>query len=196
MSYTRRFEDALLYAAQLHRHDTRKGTSIPYVTHLLAVAAIVGESGGTEDEVIAALLHDAIEDTNATYQTLAERFDRSVAGIVKACSDTDVKPEWEKRKKDYIAHIVGASESVRLVSAADKLANARSVLADLRVLKDDLWERFNGGKEGTLWYYRSLVNVFDIAGSSPVMGRSDRTKAVVEELDRVVTEIENLAGMH
>lgn len=198
MSYTRRFEDALLYAAQLHRHDTRKGTSTPYMTHLLAVAAIVGESGGTEDEVIAALLHDAIEDTDATYQTLAERFDRSVAGIVKACSDTDVKPkpEWEKRKKDYIAHIVGASESVRLVSAADKLANARSVLADLRVLKDDLWERFNGGKEGTLWYYRSLVNVFDIAGSSPVMGRSDRTKAVVEELDRVVTEIENLAGMH
>ncbi len=198
MSYTRRFEDALLYAAQLHRHDTRKGTSIPYVTHLLAVAAIVGESGGTEDEVIAALLHDAIEDTDATYQTLAERFDRSVAGIVKACSDTDVKPkpEWEKRKKDYIAHIVGASESVRLVSAADKLANARSVLADLRVLKDELWERFNGGKEGTLWYYRSLVNVFKVAGSSPIVGKHDRTNAVVEELDRVVTEIENLAGMH
>jgi (p)ppGpp synthase/HD superfamily hydrolase len=197
MLYTKRFEDALLYAAQLHRHDTRKGTSIPYVTHLLAVTAIVGENGGTEDEVMAALLHDAIEDTDAPYQTLAERFGNSVAGMVKACSDTDVKPKpaWEKRKKDYIAHIVGASESVRVVSAADKLANARSVLADLRVLKDDLWERFNGGKEGTLWYYRSLVSVLEIAATNPITGTPDRSKAVVEELDRVVTEIERLAGM-
>jgi (p)ppGpp synthase/HD superfamily hydrolase len=197
VSYTQRFEDALLYAAQLHRHDTRKGTSIPYVTHLLAVAATVGENRGTEDEVIAALLHDAIEDTDATYQTIAERFGKPVAAIVKACSDTDVKPKpaWEKRKKDYIAHIVGASESVRLVSASDKLANARSILADLRVLGNELWGRFNGGKEGTLWYYRSLVNVFKIAESSPIVGEHDRTNAVVEELDRVVAEIEKLAGI-
>ena len=194
MPYSQRFEEALVYAAQLHRDDTRKGTPIPYVTHLLAVAAIVGENDGTEDEVIAALLHDAIEDTDATYQTLAERFDEPVADIVQACSDTDVKPKpaWEKRKKDYIAHLVGASESVRLVSAADKLANSRSVLADLRVLGEALWCRFNGGKEGTLWYYRSLVSVFKIAGSSPTVGKHDRTTAVVKELDRVVSEIEEL----
>jgi (p)ppGpp synthase/HD superfamily hydrolase len=147
---------------------------------------------------MAALLHDAIEDTAATYQTLAERFDRSVAGIVKACSDTNVKPKpvWQKRKKDHIAHIVGTSESVRLVSAADKLANGRSVLADLRVLKDDLWERSTGGKEGILWYYRSLVSVLDIAASNPITSTADRSKAVVDELDRVVTEIERLSGMH
>jgi GTP pyrophosphokinase len=141
VAYSKRFDDALLYAVDVHRDQVRKGSSIPYVTHLLGVASIVGESGGSEDEVIAALLHDAIEDTDATYTTLADRFDKPVADIVRACSDTDVtpKPAWEKRKKDYIAHVVGASESVRLVSAADKLANARSVLADLRVLGDELW---------------------------------------------------------
>jgi (p)ppGpp synthase/HD superfamily hydrolase len=141
VAYSKRFDDALLYAVDVHRDQVRKGSSIPYVTHLLGVASIVGESGGSEDEVIAALLHDAIEDTDATYTTLADRFDKPVAEIVRACSDTDVtpKPAWEKRKKDYIAHVVGASESVRLVSAADKLANARSVLADLRVLGDELW---------------------------------------------------------
>ena len=197
MAYSKRFDEALLTAVDLHRGQARKGSDIPYVTHLLAVAAIVGESGGAEDEVIAALLHDAIEDTDATYRTLADRFGEPVAGIVRACSDTDVtpKPAWEKRKRDYIAHVVGASESVRLVSVADKLANARSVLADLRVLKDELWSRFRGGKEGTLWYYRSLVSVFDIAGSSPIMGTPDRTRPVVEELDRVVGEIEGLAGV-
>jgi GTP pyrophosphokinase len=197
VAYSKRFDDALLTAVDLHRGQARKGSDIPYVTHLLAVAAIVGESGGTEDEVIAALLHDAIEDTDATYRTLADRFGKPVADVVRACSDTDVtpKPAWEKRKKDYVAHVVGASESVRLVSAADKLANARSVLADLRVLKEELWARFRGGKDGTLWYYRSLVSVFDIAGSSPIMGTPDRTRPVVEELDRVVGEIEKLAGV-
>jgi len=197
VAYSKRFDEALLTAVELHRGQARKGSDIPYVTHLLAVAAIVGESSGTEDEVIAALLHDAIEDTDATYRTLADRFGDPVAGIVRACSDTDVtpKPAWEKRKKDYVAHVAGASEPVRLVSAADKLANARSVLADLRVLGDGLWSRFKGGKDGTLWYYRSLVSVFDIAGSSPIAGRLDRTRPVVEELNRVVGEIEKLAGV-
>jgi GTP pyrophosphokinase len=194
--YSENFEKAFCLAAELHRDQLRKGTSVPYVNHLMAVAAIVGESGGTEDEVIAALLHDAMEDTDATYDTLAERFGKPMADIVQACSDTDVKPKpaWEKWKKDYIAHIVGASEPVRLVSAADKLANARSVLADLRVLGDAVWCRFNGGKEGTLWYYRSLASVFGIAGSSPSSEGPDRTNAIVEELDRVVTQIERLAG--
>jgi len=196
VAYSKRFGEALLHAVDLHRSQVRKGSDIPYVTHLLAVAAIVGESGGTEDEVIAAFLHDAIEDTGATYRTLAERFDNPVADIVRACSDTDVtpKPAWEKRKKDYIAHVVGAPESVRLVSAADKLANARSVLTDLRVLGDDFWPRFKGGKDGTIWYYRSLVSVFDIAGSGPITGRPDRARPIVEELDRVVGEIEKLTS--
>jgi (p)ppGpp synthase/HD superfamily hydrolase len=128
-------------------------------------------------------------------KTLRERFGVEVAEIVEGCTDTfGEKIEWWGRKKDYMAHLLGAPESVRLVSAA-KLANARSVLVDLRVLKEGLWARFRGGKDGTLWYYRSLVSVFDIAGSSPITGTPDRTRPVVEELDRVVGEIEKLAGV-
>ncbi len=197
MPYSEKFEKAFLCAAEWHREQPRKGSSIPYVTHLMAVASTVGESGGTEDEVIAALLHDAIEDTDATYETIKDRFDKDVADIVRDCSDTEVtpKPAWEKRKKDYIAHVVGAPESVRLVSASDKLHNARAILADLRVIGDALWRRFNGGKEGTLWYYRSLVGAFNIAGYSAASERFDRSKPIVEELDRVVTEIEGLTGV-
>lgn len=186
MSYGEKFDRALLHAASLHRDQKRKGTGTPYVTHLLAVAAIVGENGGTEDEVVAALLHDAIEDTEATKTSLAAHFGEEVAEVVAACSDADTipKPPWRERKERYIEHVRHASPSVRLVSEADKLHNARAILSDLRILGDGLWGRFTGGKDGTLWYYRSLVEVFREAGSGPL----------VEELDRVVTEIEALAG--
>src|SRR5215203_2149050 len=132
MPYGEKFERALPYASRLHRDQVRKGTSTPYITHLLAVASIVGEHGGTEDEVVAALLHDAPETP---------------------------KPPWRERKERYLAHLAGASESVRLVSSADKLHNARTVLSDYRLLGDDLWTRFNGKKAGTLWYYRAIVDV-------------------------------------
>jgi GTP pyrophosphokinase len=185
--YGEKFEEALTYAARLHRDQTRKATGIPYVTHLLAVAAIVGEAGGTEDEVVAALLHDAPEDQGgeARLAEIRERFGTQVADIVAGNSDTyqEPKPPWRGRKERYVAHVACAPHSVRLVSAADKLHNARSVLADLRCLGDDLWPRFNGGREGTLWYYRALVEAFRSAGSNPV----------VEELDRVVGELERLA---
>jgi (p)ppGpp synthase/HD superfamily hydrolase len=185
--YGEKFEEALTYAARLHRDQTRKATGIPYVTHLLAVAAIVGEAGGTEDEVVAALLHDAPEDQGgeARLAEIRERFGAQVADIVAGNSDTyqEPKPPWRGRKERYVAHVACAPHSVRLVSAADKLHNARSVLADLRCLGDDLWPRFNGGREGTLWYYRALVEAFRSAGSNPV----------VEELDRVVGELERLA---
>ncbi len=188
MPYGERFEEALLYAARLHRDQTRKGTGTPYVTHLLAVAAIVGENGGTEDETVAALLHDTPEDRGSKerLEEIRARFGDEVAEIVDGCTDTyeDPKPEWRPRKEAYIAHVAEASPSVRLVSAADKLHNARSILADLRAVGDELWDRFTGGKEGTLWYYRALVDAYAGAGSNPV----------VEELDRVVREIEALAG--
>jgi (p)ppGpp synthase/HD superfamily hydrolase len=188
LPYGERFEEALLYAARLHRDQTRKGTEVPYVTHLLAVAAIVGENGGTEDEVVAALLHDAPEDRGGKdrLEDIRARIGDEVAEIVDGCTDTyeDPKPEWRPRKKTYVAHVAKASPSVRLVSAADKLHNARSILADLRGVGDELWNRFTGGKEGTLWYYRALVEAYVEAGSNPV----------VEELDRVVREIEVLAG--
>jgi (p)ppGpp synthase/HD superfamily hydrolase len=188
LPYGERFEEALLYAARLHRAQTRKGTEVPYVTHLLAVAAIVGENGGTEDEVVAALLHDAPEDRGGKdrLEDIRARFGDEVAEIVDGCTDTyeDPKPEWGPRKEAYVAHVAKASPSVRLVSAADKLHNAISILADLRSLSDELWDRFTGGKEGTLWYYRALVEAYAEAGSNPV----------VEELDRVVREIDALAG--
>ncbi len=188
MPYGEKFEDALTYAARLHRDQTRKGSGIPYVAHLLAVAAIVGENGGTEDETVAALLHDAPEDQGGKelLEDIRARFGDAVAEIVDGCTDTyeDPKPTWRPRKEAYVEHMAKASPSVRLVSAADKLHNARSILADLRSLGDDLWDRFTGGKEGTLWYYRALVEAYKGAG----------TNAVVEELDQVVREIEALSG--
>ena len=188
MPYGEKLGEALHYAVRVHRDQTRKGTQVPYVTHLLAVAAIVGENGGTEDEVVAALLHDAPEDQGGRerLEDIRERFGEEVAGIVAGCTDTyeDPKPPWRERKEAYVAHIGDAPEPVRLVSAADKLHNARTILADLRVVGDELWQRFTGGKEGTLWYYRALVAAFRAAGSN----------AVVEELDQVVSELERLAG--
>ncbi len=186
MAYSKRFDDALLYAVDVHRDQVRKGSGIPYVTHLLGVASIVGESGGSEDEVIAGLLHDAPEDHGGVerLEDIRGRFGERVAEIVAGCTDTyeEDKPEWWGRKRAYIEHLADAPESVRLVSAADKLHNARAILADLRVLGDGLWGRFTGGKEGTLWYYRELVKTFRASGAD----------AVVEELNRVVGEIEHL----
>ena len=188
MPYGEKFENALLYAARLHREQTRKGTGVPYVTHLLAVAAIVGEGGGSEEEVIAALLHDAPEDAGgeARLEEIRAQFGDAVAGIVAGCSDTyeTPKPPWRERKEAHIAHLAEASPSVRLVSAADKLHNARSVLADYRALGDALWDRFNGGRDGTLWYYRAVADA--LAGDGPV----------ADELGRATNELEALAGKH
>lgn len=184
-----RFDDALVYASQLHRDQVRKGTHIPYVSHLLAVAAIVLEHGGREDEAIAALLHDAVEDQGGseTREAIRERFGEDVAAIVDGCSDADTlpKPPWDERKKAYVAHVVIAPPSVRLVSAADKLHNARAILADYRQLGEPLWDRFNGGRDGTLWYYRALADAF----------RSVESNALSEELDRTVVELECMAAV-
>src|SRR5262249_42160595 len=161
----------------------RKGTQVPYVAHLLAVASIALEHGANEDEAIAAVLHDAVEDQGgaAVGREIRRKFGDIVGDIVEGCSDTDVvpKPPWRDRQERYIAHIGAAttSASVRLVSAADKLHNARSILADLRVHGDALWARFTGGRDGTLWYYRALVTEFAKFGDT----------ALNEELHRVVS---------
>ncbi len=182
-----RFEFALLFAAELHTTQIRKGSGVPYVAHLMGVASIALEYGADEDEAIAALLHDAIEDKggDATRQEIRRCFGERVVEIVNGCTDADVKPKplWRKRKENYIAHIKDASPSIRLVSTADKLHNAQTILKDYRIVGEALWERFKGGKEGTLWYYRSLVREFRAAESSPL----------VDELDRVVAEIDRLA---
>lgn len=185
---TKRFEEALVYATQLHAKQKRKGTDIPYVAHLLTVAALVLEQGGDEDQAIAALLHDAIEDQGGlpTQKEIQKRFGDRVTSIVVGCTDADTfpKPPWRERKEKYIAHIKTAPIEVRRVSMADKLHNARSVLIDFRQMGHQVWERFRGGKEGTLWYYRSMIEAFREAGNT----------AIVDELDRVVSELERLAS--
>ncbi|HZA37809.1 MAG TPA: HD domain-containing protein [Candidatus Baltobacteraceae bacterium] len=177
----------MIYATRIHGGKLRKKTRIPYIGHLLGVTAIALEYGANETEAIAALLHDAVEDCGGVkrLRDIERKFGRKVARIVKGCTDTDQtpKPPWRKRKENYIAHLKQASASTRLVSAADKLHNARAILHHLRQEQDSLWPRFNGGKEGALWYYRSLVSAFREHGSN----------ALIEELDRVVTEIEELA---
>jgi (p)ppGpp synthase/HD superfamily hydrolase len=186
-----RFTDALAYAATLHRTQARKGTPIPYVSHLIGVASLVLEHQGTEDEAIAALLHDAIEDQGGpkTGDVIRERFGHAVYAIVKGCTDTELepKPAWRERKENYVAHVRHAPASVKLVSAADKLYNARTILKDYRALGQPLWDRFTGGRDGTLWYYRALVEA--LAAGSP----TDAQRALVDELGRVVAEIEWLA---
>ncbi|WP_273842236.1 HD domain-containing protein [Rubrobacter calidifluminis] len=187
--YGIKFEKALLFANRVHAGQWRKGTRIPYITHLLAVAAIVGEHGGNEDEVAAALLHDTIEDTPTTREDLAVRFGEDVASIVAGCSDADTipKPPWRERKESHIERMRHASRSVRLVSAADKLHNARSILTDLRTCGEVVFRRFHGGREGTLWYYRTLARVFEETDGGPL----------ADELARVVQDIEALSkGSH
>ncbi|MGD1699549.1 HD domain-containing protein [Dapis sp. BLCC M229] len=186
MILSHRFTEALVYATQLHAHQTRKGSKIPYISHLLGVASIALEYGADEDEAIAALLHDAIEDQGGPpiRAEIRLKFGERVTEIVDGCTDTDTtpKPPWEERKKAYINRIANASPSVRLVSAADKLHNIRCILKDYRLQGDLLWDLFKGGKQGTLWYYRSLVTAFRQADSTPI----------VIELDSLVTELERL----
>lgn len=183
---TSRFDAALVYASQAHRGQKRKGTEIPYVSHLLSVAGIVLEEGGDEDEAIAALLHDAVEDQGgqARLEDIRRRFGARVATIVEGCTDADTiaKPAWRERKERYLAHLPSASSSVLKVSAADKLHNARAILADYRSHGESLWERFNADRDSILWYYRSLVDVFRTRGPA----------SLAAELDRAVSEIEAL----
>jgi (p)ppGpp synthase/HD superfamily hydrolase len=163
MHLSPKFEEALQYAVVVNAGQLRKGTDILYLSHLLGVASIALENGADEIESIGVLLHDAGEDAGGKgrISDIRMRFGDSVADIVEGCTDavTIPKPMWRKRKEDYIAHIEVAGPSVRLVSASDKLHNSRSILSDLRVHGEDLWSRFTAGKDGTLWYYRSLVSL-------------------------------------
>jgi (p)ppGpp synthase/HD superfamily hydrolase len=182
-----RFEEAFKYALALHAHQTRKGGKVPYLSHLLSVTALVLEDGGGEDEAIAALLHDAVEDQGGkpTREEIRRRFGAKVARIVDGCTDTDEipKPPWRERKQNYIEYIRHAAPEVRRVSLADKLHNARTTLRDFRRYGNDVWDRFTGGKDGTLWYYRAMLNACSEGDGS----------YLVEELERVVSELERLS---
>lgn len=187
MPYSTRFEDALVYAARVHANQVRKGTSVPYVTHLLAVAALVGEHGGSEDQVIAALLHDAPEDQGgeARLAEIRERFGAVVADIVHACSDTfeTPKPPWRARKEKYLHHLATAPAAALIVSTADKVHNASTLLADLRYRGESVFDRFSGKKDGTLWYYREITQALEHRGKTPLTA----------ELRRLVTEVHRVA---
>lgn len=161
---TDRYDAALRLAHDLHRAQTRKGTDVPYISHLMSVSAIVIEHGGNEDQAIAGLLHDAAEDQGGT-ETLAlirDRFGDGVAGIVADCTDAweEPKPAWRPRKEAYLAKLAQKPKSSLLVSLADKTHNAEAILFDYRDIGAPLWDRFSGGRDGTQWYYRSLSDAF------------------------------------
>jgi (p)ppGpp synthase/HD superfamily hydrolase len=188
MILTERFDVALVFACQWHRQQKRKGKEVPYISHLLGVAAIVLEFGGDEDQAIAALLHDAIEDQGGieTGRAIRAKFGDRVADIVEGCTDSfsEPRPPWRERKENYLTHLQDADAATLLVSAADKLYNASTILKDYRTQQDDVWDRFTAGKHEVLWYYRLLVETFRVNPNYPEL--------LVNELDHVVTELENL----
>lgn len=161
---TDRFDDALAYASRIHRDQVRKGSGIPYVSHLLGVASLAIEAGADEDQAIAALLHDAVEDQGgaARLADIRARYGERVAEIVDHCTDTDIepKPPWRARKEAYIDSLSHKPAASLLVSLADKTHNAGAILADLAVHGDSVWDRFTGGRDGSLWYYETLAERF------------------------------------
>ncbi len=175
---TERFDEAFRFAHRLHRDQTRKGTSIPYISHLMTVAALVVEHGGTEDQAIAGLLHDAVEDQGGaeTLSKIRTDFGDAVATIVSDCTDawTEPNPPWRARKEAYLVALPGKPTQSLLVSLADKTHNAEAILFDYRDLGDPLWDRFNGGADGTRWYYSALADVFSDAMPGPLSDRLSR----------------------
>jgi (p)ppGpp synthase/HD superfamily hydrolase len=185
---TARFDTALAYASSLHREQIRKGSGIPYVSHLLAVAAIALENGADEDQAIAALLHDAVEDQGglAQLEAIRARFGEDVAQIVADCTDAheEPKPDWRPRKEAYVASLAHKPARSLAVSLADKTHNASAINADLRAHGAEVWDRFTGGKDGSLWYYRALATAF----------RQHAPGIAAERFAREVDEMEELAA--
>jgi (p)ppGpp synthase/HD superfamily hydrolase len=183
-----RFRRAFLFAADKHAGHARKTTTVPYIAHLMGVASSVLEFGGDEDMAIAALLHDVVEDCGGEpmLKEVRRRFGDRVAKMVDGCTDSygTPKPPWRERKENYIQHLKSADAATRLVSAADKLNNIRSILSDYRQVGDAIWERFSGGREGTLWYYRALLDEF----------LRDKTNRLIREYELEVRELETIAN--
>jgi (p)ppGpp synthase/HD superfamily hydrolase len=183
---SQRFDEAFLYAHEAHRDQRRKKTNRPYISHLMGVASLVLQHGGDEEQAMAALLHDVVEDCGGAPRLaeIRKKFGERVARIVDGCTDTDQipKPPWRERKQGYLERVRNEPEEVLLVSAADKLYNTREILMDLREQGVSVWERFSGKREGSLWYYRALLEAF----------RGRTARALVDELDRTVAELERL----
>ena len=176
---TDKFLKALTYAGNIHRDQKRKGTQIPYISHLLSVASLVLENGGNEDEAIGALLHDAVEDQNIPLQEISDLYGAPVAKIVEDCTDSweNPKPDWKTRKEKYIESLLCKGKSSLLVSLADKVHNAESIAFDFDLIGDKIFDRFKGQKEGTIWYYSELSQNFSKLLSIPL---ADRLQKAVE----------------
>lgn len=178
-----RFDRALLLASELHRTQVRRESGVPYLAHLLAVAGLALEHGADEDMAIAALLHDAVEDQGGlpTAARIRAAFGERVAGLVLALSDTTdhPKPPWRDRKLAYLQHLGTAPPDVLLLSACDKLHNARSIAEDHAHVGPAVWQRFRGLRDGTLWYYRELVAVFGRRGPARL------ARLLAEQVDRL-----------
>jgi (p)ppGpp synthase/HD superfamily hydrolase len=185
-----RFLRAFSFAAEKHAGQTRKASTIPYIAHLMGVASLVLEFGGDEDLAIAALLHDVVEDCGGApmLKEVGRRFGMRVAKIVDGCTDSDTypKPPWRARKESYIRHLKSADAETRMVSAADKLNNVRSILSDYREVGESVWARFMGGREGTLWYYRALLEEF----------LRRKPSRLIRELALAIAELEATAGLN
>lgn len=184
MNLSHRFRDAFELAFDLHKTQRRKSTQIPYLAHLMAVSAIILENGGDEDQSIAGLLHDAVEDQGglATLEIIRNQFGERVALLVEACSDsyTLPKPPWRKRKEQFLERLNTVSPEVYLILLADKLHNARTILAELQTSGPMIWDKFNGGKDGSLWYYREMADFF----------LNHKAGQLAEEFDQLVTNLE------
>ena len=185
-----RFRRAFLFASEKHAKQARKDSTMPYVSHLMGVASLVLEAGGDEDLAIAALLHDVVEDCGGApmLKEVRRRFGSRVAKIVDGCTDAYAypKPPWRERKEKYLARLRAATSDTRLVSAADKLSNIRSILSDYRALGESVWSRFNGGREGTLWYYRTLRDEF----------LKQQMNRITRDFDLAVKELESLTAQN
>ncbi|HET9770894.1 MAG TPA: HD domain-containing protein [Acidimicrobiia bacterium] len=188
-----RFDQALLYAAAAHRTQTRKGTAVPYLSHLLGVASIVLTAGGNEDQAIAALLHDTVEDCGVEHEpVIGELFGDAVLGMVLACSDSRqpagaAKADWRERKGGYLHHLddLPAGDPALLVSCADKVHNAEAILADLAAGGLPFWDRFPGkSADDLLWYYGALASFFTEALPGDVSARLRRTVDDIGRLHR------------
>jgi len=166
--------EALNFTFQLHGRDARKGGNIPYMAHLLSVCALVQQDGGDEEEAIAALLHDALEDKphDVNREELKQRFGEKVLLMIELATDTPpdyaggVKPPWRKRKEQYLEHVRSSRPELLRVTLADKVDNARAIYGDFQRLGNDLWERFNAGRDDQFWYYSNAVEAFKAAGVS------------------------------
>lgn len=182
---TPRYTQAIHFAATVHEGQSRKGTAIPYIVHPVAVAALVEEYNGDEDQQIAALLHDVLEDGGPHHASEIDRlFGSRVLAIVQACTDgvpdaNGVKPPWETRKREYLEHLAVASDDVLLVSGCDKLSNAQAILSDLEKVGIAVFDRFTAKREGTVWYYQELSRVFSQRGT-PVAKLLEETVGNVE----------------